>query len=154
MDDKFNLEYWPIVYFKSGSEPINDESFEEYKRKYLQLLIKCKNETIQMVLICDLSESKEIQLNYVMKQAQFNNEIYNYNKEYVKCVGILCNSKNFAHLKNIINLYFTIVKPPAPFKLCNSFIKINKFLLEKNNINFDSNIFNINNIEEEETEDI
>lgn len=154
MDDNFNLDHWPVVYFKAGIEPINDISFEEYKKYYLNLLIKCKNENIKMILICDLNNSKEIQLNYVMKQVQFNNEIYKFNKEYLKCVSILCNNQNFLNLKNIINLYFTIIKSPSPFKLCKSFNKINKFLLEKNNINFDSNIFNTfnSNCEEEDEE--
>ena len=30
MDANFNLEHWPIVYFKSGGVPLNDESFEEF----------------------------------------------------------------------------------------------------------------------------
>jgi hypothetical protein len=145
MNNNFNLEHWPIVYFKSGGAPINDESFEEYKKYYLNLLIKCKRNNEKMVLISDLNNSKEFQLNYVIKQAQFNKEIFKFNKEYVICVCILCNNSNFLNLKNILNLYFTMIKPAAPFKLCKSFDKINKYLI-KNNINFDSNIFNEGNI--------
>lgn len=141
MNNNFNLEHWPIVYFKSGGVPINDESFEEYKKYYLNLLVKCKRNNEKMVLISDLNNSKEFQLNYVIKQAQFNKEIYKFNKEYVVCVCILCNNSNFTNLKNILNLYFTMIKPAAPFKLCKSFDKINKYLIQ-NNIIFDSNIFN------------
>ncbi len=146
MDANFNLEHWPIVYFKSGGVPLNDESFEEYKKYYLNLLIKCKKNNEKMVLISDLNNSKEFQLNYVMKQAQFNKEIYKFNKEYVTCVCILCNDKNYTSLKNILNLYFTMIKPAAPFKLCKSFDKINKYLLH-NNITFDSNVFGSNKLE-------
>lgn len=154
MDDKFNLNYWPIVYFKSSIEPINDLEFEEYKKFYLQLLVRCKNNNEKMTLICDLNNTKEFQMDYVMKQAQFNREIYNFNKQYVKCIGIMCGSKNFMSLKNIINIFATMVKPPAPFKLCKNFNKINIFL-QKNNINFDVNIFNnlnseINNNEQDD----
>ena len=74
---------------------------------------------------------------YIMKQSYFNREIYKFNKDYVKTVCILCNDKN---LKNILNLYFSVNKPAAPYKLCRSFDKINKYLNQNFKINFDSNI--------------
>lgn len=150
----FNLNNWPIVYFKLSGDAICEDSFEEYKKYYLNLLIKSKNENVKIILICNLNNSGNLPLNYVMKQAQFNKEIYKFNKEYVKCVCILCKDRSF---KNILNLYFTVSKPAAPYKLCRSFSKINKYLNEKFAVTFDTNIFdeNFNNdIEEEEEEEL
>jgi hypothetical protein len=134
----FNLDNWPIVYFKLNNNEINETSFDEYKRYYLNLLIKCKNNNEKMVLICNLNNSTNMPLSWVMKQAQFNKEIQKHNKDYVKTVCIMCKEKSF---KNILNLYFSVSKPAAPYKLCRSYEKVNKYLLEKFNITFDSRIY-------------
>ena len=100
-----------------------------------------------------LNNTGNVPLNYIMKQAQFNKEIYKFNKEYLRCVCILCSDKNF---KNILNLYFSVNKPAAPFKLFRSFSKVNKYLDEKFNIKFNLRVFDINgatNITEEEEDD-
>jgi hypothetical protein len=154
MISNFNLDNWPIVYFRSINNTVNDETFEEFKKYYLNLLIRCKNNNEKMVLICDLNRLTSYPLEYVTKQAQFSKQIYKFNKEYLKCVCIICKDKNF---KNILNLFFTFVKPASPYKLCRSYDKVNKYLLTKFNISFDSNIFddNINNnIINDETEEI
>ena len=156
----FNLENWPIVYFKSTDETINDESFNEYKKYYLNLLIKCKRNNEKIVIICDLLNkniSDSIPIKYILKQAQFNKEIYKFNKEYVKCICIICKNSNF---KNILNVYFSLSKPAMPFKLCRTYEKSNIYLKEKFDIIFDTNIYNKenkieNDIEfEEESENI
>jgi hypothetical protein len=156
MSADYNLDNWPIVYFKLSSNKINDETFEEYKKSYLSLLVRCKNNNDKVILICDLNKSAKLPLNYMMKQAQFTKEINKFNKEYIKAVCILCDDKNF---KNILSLYFTFCKPASPYKLCRSFDKINKYLIEKHNINFDSNIYDEqrltnNDVIEEEEENI
>jgi hypothetical protein len=156
MSADYNLDNWPIVYFKLSSNQINDETFEEYKKSYLSLLLRCKNNNDKVILICDLNKSAKLPLNYMMKQAQFTKEINKFNKEYIKAVCILCDDKNF---KNILSLYFTFCKPASPYKLCRSFDKINKYLIEKHNINFDSNIYDEqrltnNDVIEEEEENI
>jgi hypothetical protein len=156
MSADYNLNNWPVVYIKLSSNQISDESFEEYKKAYLSLLVKCKNNNDKIILICDLNNSSNLPINYVMKQAQFTKDINKFNKEYVKAVCILCSDKNF---KNMLNLYFTLCKPATPYKLCRSFNKINKYLIEKHDIIFDSNIYDttlIKNdiIEEEEEENI
>ena len=154
MISNFNLDYWPIVYFKSSGNEINDEIFEEYKKYYLNLLIRCKNNNEKMVLICNLNKLTIYPIEFIMKQAEFTKQIYKFNKEYVRCVCILCKDKNF---KNILNLFFTFVKPASPYKLCRSYEKVNKYLFENFNIIFDTNIIdNINEpqeILEEEEED-
>ena len=157
MISNFNLDYWPVVYFKSSGDSVDDESFEEYKKYYLNLLIRCKKNNEQMILICNLNKLTSYPLEFIAKQAEFSKQIFKFNKEYLKCVCILCKNKSF---KNILNLFFTFVKPACPYKLCRSYDKINKYLLEKFNNNFDSNIFddNIKNnlineeIDEEEAE--
>lgn len=138
MISNFNLDNWPIVYFKSSGNSIDDESFEEYKKYYLNLLIKCKNNNEKMILICNLNMLTSYPIEFIAKQAEFSKKIFKFNKEYVKCVCILCKDKSF---KNILNLFFTFVKPATSYKLCRSFNKVDKYLLDKLNIIFKSNIY-------------
>ena len=141
MSTNYNLENWPIVYFKPTNNKINDESFEDYKKMYLSLLVRCKKNKEQIILICNLDNSCNLPLNFVIKQAKFNKEINKFNKEYIKSVCILCKDNG---IKNILNLYFTICKPVVPYKLCRSFNKINKYLMEKHDISFNSNVYDEN----------
>ena len=138
--------------FETINSEINDNAFEEYKKFYLKLLIKCKNNSQKMILICNLNKSNDIPLNYVMKQAQFNKEIYEFNKKYLVCVCILCTNSNFSHFKNIINLCTTMMTPASPVKLCNSFDNVNKYLLKIDGTVFDSNIFTRVSNKDESTE--
>jgi hypothetical protein len=149
MTSSFNTQNWPIVYFKSNEKGVNDETFDEFKKDYLSLLLLCKQKNEKMVLICNIDVKESIPMKYIMKQVQFNKEVYKFNKEYIKCVCIMCTDKNF---KNILNLYFGMVRPAAPYKLCRSFFKVNKYLVEKHSITFDTQVFgdNNNNIDEED----
>ena len=150
MSSIFNLEHWPVVLLSTDNNELNDESFDNYKRNYINLLLKCKNEGTKIILICSLNTNGNIPIKYIAKQSEFNKEMYNYNKEYVKCVCILCKEKSF---KNILNLYFTMAKPATPYKLCRSIEKVNKYLNEVMKINFNANVYNIANnecLEEEE----
>jgi hypothetical protein len=148
--NNFNLDYWPVVYLKSmNGSSITDESFNDFKKMYLELLVKAKNNNEKIILICNINTTEPIPMKYIMEQAKFNKEIYDSNKKYVKGVCILCKDKNF---KNILNLYFTIAKPAAPYKLCRSYEKANKYLNEILNINFKAEIFE-NNIENESNTD-
>ena len=61
----FNLENWPIVYLKLNNNDINENSFEEYKKYYLGLLIRCKNNNEKMVLICNLNINKVKYIYYI-----------------------------------------------------------------------------------------
>jgi len=149
----FNLDHFPIVYMSLNDNEINDNSFEEYKEYYLSILLRCKKENQKLVLICNLDNTPTLPMNYIAKQSQFNKDIYKHNQSHVKTVCILCKNKSF---KNILNLYFTVSKPANPFKICRSFIKINKYLNEKFSILFDTHIFSnseeCNDLEEEEEE--
>ncbi len=139
MVSNFILDYWPVVYFKGNTENImTDELFEEYKQFYLSLLVKCKRNNEQMVLICDMNNVKDIQMKFVMKQSQFNKDIYKFNKQYVKGVCILCADKNF---KNILNMFMGFTKPASPYKLCRSINKANAYLKEKLETDFNISIF-------------
>jgi len=137
MISNFNLSKWPIVYFKSLGNNIDDESFEEYKKYYLNLLIRCKNTNEKMILICNLNKLTSYPIEFIYKQVEFSKQIFKFNQEYLKCVCILCENRNF---KNILNLFFTLVKPSSPYKLCKNFDKVNKYLLEVFNITFNSNV--------------
>ena len=138
MISNFNLDYWPIVYFKSYGDSVDNDSFEEYKKYYLNLLIKCKNNNQKMILICNLNKLTSYPIEFIIKQAEFSKKIFKFNQEYVKCVCILCKNKSF---KSILNLFFTFVKPSSPYKLCRSFDKIDTYLLDNFNIKFKTNIF-------------
>jgi hypothetical protein len=156
----FNTSYWPITHVKFNSNELNDESFEEYKKYYLTLLVKCKKENEKMYVIFDLNSAKDLPMNYIMKQIQFNKEIEKFNKEYVKLASIMCKNKAF---KNILNLYFSMSNKGAPFKIFRSFEKMNLYFDENFKIKFDFNLFEdknsnleLNNgseIDEEEEDD-
>lgn len=147
MIPNFNTENWPIVFLKLENDyEINDEMFDEYKKRYLSLLVSCKRKGTKIALIVDINKfnnTENIPIKYIMKQVQFNKEIYKFNKEYLYCVCILCKSKTF---KNILNMYFAFTKPAAPFKLCRSIEKANLFIKDKTNLNFDISVFYNNEI--------
>ena len=147
----FNTKEWPIVYLKSNNNDINDQLFETYKKEYLTLLVRCKKNSEKIILIYDLTfinNFNNLPLNYIMKHANFNKEIYNYNKEYIRSICVLCNNYGF---KNILNLFFSLCKPPCQYKLCKNYDKAQKYLLENFNIDFDISLFkNEMNDEEEE----
>jgi hypothetical protein len=147
----FNIKEWPIVYLKSNNNDINDELFETYKKEYLTLLLKCKKNREKIILIYDLTiinNFNNLPLTYIMKHANFNKEIYNFNKEYIRSICILCNNNGF---KNILNLFFSICKPACQYKLCKNYEKAQKYLLENFNINFDISLFkNETNLDDEE----
>lgn len=154
----FNTEFWPVVYLKVDNNiELTDELFDEYKKKYLSLLVSCKRLGDKIALIFDLNNYNNIEnipVKYIMKQVQFNKEIYKFNKEYLRGICILCKNKTF---KNILNMYFAFSKPAAPFKLCRSNEKANIFLQDKCKVNFDVSIFNKSDtigidVEEEEEE--
>lgn len=156
MIGNFNIEFWPVVCLKvDNSIELTDEIFEDYKKKYLSLLVSCKRAGDKIALIFDLNNyynTENIPIKYIMKQVQFSKEIYKFNKEYLRGVCILCKSKTF---KNILNMYFAFSKPAAPFKLCRNNEKANIFLQDKCKVNFDVSIFNKSDnlaidIEEEE----
>jgi hypothetical protein len=136
MIHNFILDFWPFVFFKSTGFQLNDDYFEEFKKFYLKLLIRCKNNNHKMILICDLNSIHSFPIEFIIKQAHFTKQIFNFNKLYLQSVCILCKDKTF---KNVLNLFFSFSKPAAPVKLCRSFDKINKFLLKNFNISFDFN---------------
>lgn len=136
----FNTNKWPIIYFTAnGDNKMMDQYFEDFKREYLSLLVRCKKNNEQIILICNINSSNNFEMSNIMKFAKFNKEIHAFNKAYIKCVAILCRDKSF---KNILNLYFTFAKPASPYKLCRSHLKVDKYLKEKWGITFESIYFN------------
>lgn len=134
----FNTKYWPLVYFYIDNNGMNEDDFEEYKKTYLQILLKCKKEKIQIILISDLNNQKNLEMKYVIKQAYFNLKIEKFNKLYVKMVCVFLNDKN---LKKLINMYFNICKPYCPYKICKSYEIIDEFILETLKENYKTSIF-------------
>ena len=140
----FNTDYWPMVYISLNEFKFDDETFEEYQILYLNLLLKCKKNNEKIVLITNLTNLNNVDqlpLNYIMKQIQFNKKVYDFNKKYIRCVCILCKNKG---IKNILNTFFALSKPAAPFKLFRSIDKVNNYLLDNFNLNFDINKYESN----------
>jgi len=115
-----------------------DEVFEEYKRTYLTILLKCKKEKQKIILISDLNNQDNLPLKYVMKQAYFNHKIHKFNEAYVDLVCVYLNNSGF---KRILDIYFSICPPCSPYKVCNSYEIINQFIKEKMNIDFDTHVY-------------
>ena len=55
----FNLDNWPIIYIKNKNNFLNDPILEEYKKDYLTILIRCKNNKDKIILFMDIYEKKE-----------------------------------------------------------------------------------------------
>lgn len=138
----FNTKYWPLVYFFVDDNGMNEEDFNNYKKTYVQILLKCKKEKTKIILISDLNNQGKIDIKYVMKQAYFNLKLEKFNKLYVKIVCVYLKDKNF---KKILNMYFNVCKPYCPYKICNSYNNINKFINDElnngSNEIYDTNIF-------------
>jgi hypothetical protein len=156
---RFNSNSWPVVYFKIDVKEITNETFEDYKKQYLELLVRAKRENKKIILLSDLNHIKKNEsfpMNFLMKQMKFNKDCYKFNKEYLQCVCILCNS---SRLKSILNIYFTMIKQAAPYKICKDTNALDIYLKEKYNIEMNTSIFYVSNsltdiITEEETEEI
>lgn len=145
----FNIEHWPIVFFKPDIiEGMNDIIFEEYQKKYLNLLIECKRKKEKIVLILNLNyfNNTNVPIKYILKQIQFNKNIHNFNKKYLHCVIILCKSKPF---KNMINTFLNFTEAAAPVKIYRNVEKANSYLKNNFKIIFDISIF-INENENEQ----
>lgn len=148
----FNTKYWPLVYFFVDDNGMNENDFENYKKTYLQILLKCKKEKTKIILISDLNNQKKIDIKYVMKQAYFNLKLEKFNKLYVRIVCVYLKDKNF---KKILNMYFNICKPYCPYKICNSYDIINQFIKNELKEDYVTNIFSdliedISNLENED----
>jgi hypothetical protein len=132
----FNTKYWPVVYFYIDNEKMNDEMFEEYKRTYLTILLKCKKEKEKIILISDLNNQGNLPIKYVVKQAYFNNKIHKFNEQYVSIVCVYLQNQSF---KKILDIYFSICTPCCPYKVCSSFDIINDFMNPYHK--FDTHVF-------------
>ena len=150
----FNTKYWPLVYFYIDDNGMNENDFEEYKKKYLKILLKCKKEKTKIILISDLNNQNKLEMKYVVKQAYFNSKIEKFNKLYVKIVCVYLFNNSF---KKILNMYFSICKPYCPYKICHNFELINNFIKDTLGEIHDTNIFStllndISNLEDCENE--
>lgn len=148
----FNTKYWPLVYFFVDNNGMNENDFEEYKKTYLKILLKCKKEKCKIILISDLNNQKNLDMKYVIKQAYFNLKIEKFNKLYVRIVCVFLDDKN---LKKILNMYFNICKPYCPYKICKTYDVINTFIKDSINENYETSIFkdligDISNLESED----
>ena len=126
----FHTEKWPIVYFKVNINNMTDELFEDYKRKYVSLLLQAKREGVKIILVCDLLtcfDSFPTDSKYINEQYKFNQEIEKHNRDFVRCICILCKS---SVLKNMLNLYFSMTRPVTPYKICKNFQKGEVYLKE------------------------
>ena len=128
----FNLDNWPIVYIKNKNNCLNDDILEEYKKDYLTILVRCKNNKDKIILFMDIYEKTEIQISYIKKIAEFHKSIEEYNKVYVEYIYVLCKSKI---LKNVISMMLSVETPSVPCKIIRSLDKLESAFLENHSKN-------------------
>ena len=116
----FNLDNWPSIYIKNNNF-LNDNILEEYKKDYLTILIRCKNNKEKIILFMDIYDKSEIQMPYIKKMTEFHRSIEDYNKLYVEYIYILCKSKI---IKNVISMLLSFEKPAVPCKIIRSLDKL------------------------------
>ena len=127
----FNLDNWPIIYIKNNNF-LNDNILEEYKKDYLTILIRCKNNKEKIILFMDIYDKSEIQMPYIKKMTEFHRSIEDYNKLYVEYIYILCKSKI---IKNVISMLLSVEKPAVPCKIIRSLDKLETLFLENHKKN-------------------
>lgn len=145
----FNTSFWPFVLITFNNIPLNDSLFEDYTRSYLQLLVKCKKNKEKIYVIIDINSFNNLPIPYLLKQAQFNKKIFEYNKKHLNCAYIYCKNKLF---KKIIKMYMMMEKTAVPLRIVRSLNKLNKSILDNYNIKFDSNNF-FEKVEEDDEQD-
>ena len=123
----FNLDNWPIIYIKNKNNFLNDEILEEYKKDYLSILIRCKNNKEKIILFMDIYEKTEVQMPYIKKMAGFHKSVEGYNKVYVEYIYVLCKSKI---MKNVISMLLSVETPVVPCKIIRSLDKLESSFLE------------------------
>lgn len=128
----FNLESWPIIYIKNDNGYFDDNLLEEYKKDYLNILIRCKNNKEKIITLINIYSNSNISLPHMQKMSKFHKEIYDYNKKYVEYVYILCADKN---IKNMLTLFLAMEKPASPYKIVRSLEKLEKAF--ESNHNYD-----------------
>ncbi len=123
----FNLDNWPIIYIKNKNNFLNDPILEEYKKDYLTILIRCKNNKDKIILFMDIYEKTEVQMPYIKKMADFHKSVEEYNRLYVEYMYVLCKSKI---MKNIILMLLSVETPAVPCKIIRSLDKLHASFLE------------------------
>ena len=123
----FNLDNWPIIYIKNKNNCLNDTILEEYKKDYLTILIRCKNNKEKIILFMDIYEKTEVQMQYIKKMADFHKSVEEYNKVDVEYIYILCKSKI---MKNVISMLLSVETPTVPCKIIRSLDKLQNSFLE------------------------
>ena len=128
----FNLDNWPIIYIKNKNNVLNDSILEEYKKDYLTILIKCKNNKQKIILFMDIYEKSDIQISYIKKMTEFHKSIEEHNKLYVEYMYVLCKSKI---LKNVISMLLSVETPAVPCKIIRSLDKLESAFMENHSKN-------------------
>jgi hypothetical protein len=123
----FNLDNWPIIYIKNKNNCLNDSILEEYKKDYLTILIRCKNNKEKIILFMDIYEKNEVQMPYIKKMADFHKSVQDYNKVYVEYIYVLCKSKI---MKNVISMLLSVETPAVSCKIIRSLDKLQSSFLE------------------------
>ena len=123
----FNLDNWPIIYIKNKNNCLNDVILEEYKKDYLTILIRCKNNKEKIILFMDIYEKTEVQMPYIKKMAEFHKSVEEYNRLYVEYIYVLCKSKI---MKSIISMLLSVENPAVRCKIIRSLNKLQSSFLE------------------------
>ena len=147
----FHLDKYPVVHIQLCQLTMTDKIYNDYQKRYLELLLESKTKGEKIYVIYDvktdikekvetaaLAENENIgRFPYLMKQMQFMKQIAEHQKAFVHCVVIIC--ENF-HVRNILKMMSTVMSKPCPLKISSSMEKTCKYLKQ----NFDIDVKHTN----------
>jgi hypothetical protein len=119
----FISDFRPFLYIRFHDVNITESMFEEYKENYLKELLVCKKNKEKIILIIDVNEFAGLPLQYMVKQKEFNKQIFHLNEKYLESVFIYCKNKM---MKQMIQMNMMIEKTAAPLYICRSVEKLNR----------------------------
>ncbi len=130
----FVSDFRPFLYIRFHDVNISESLFEEYKENYLKELLVCKQNKEKIILIIDVNELPGLPLQYMVKQKEFNKQVFHLNEKYVECVFIYCKNKM---MKQMIQMNMMLEKTAAPLYICRSVEKLNRSIQKHTKKEFD-----------------
>ena len=97
-------------------------------------MLVCKKNKEKIILIIDVNEFAGLPLQYMVKQKEFNKQIFHLNEKYLESVFIYCKNKM---MKQMIQMNMMIEKTAAPLYICRSVEKLNRNIEKYTHKTFD-----------------
>lgn len=127
---QFYVQRFPIIYIQIDSRYFTDESFEDYKNSFLQILRRSKDESQKIIVILDLfpCDDTTFQMENVMKQVTFYKNIIHISQIYVQHVYILSHRTD---LSILIKIFQSVGRTVVPYKVVQTIRKIEENIRKK-----------------------